>query len=169
MRVPLYYVRASGEFTHRWLLHNIKHVAKPHCRNSVPADAFIRPASVREKPAQRANPAEVDPVSARERAGGRQRRPTWAQKKSESTDSSGARDQLPFLGRGRGMGRQRRPAWAQKKSESTDSSGARDQLPFQGRGRGMGRQRRPAWAQKKSESTDSDFFCAQNKTRTCTP
>ena len=32
-------------------------VAKPHCRNSVPADAFIRPASVREKQAQRANPA----------------------------------------------------------------------------------------------------------------
>ena len=33
--------------------YNIKHVAKPHCRNSVPADAFIRPASVREKPSLR--------------------------------------------------------------------------------------------------------------------
>ena len=53
MYVPLYYMRASGEFTYRWLSYNIKHVAKPHCRNSVPADAFIRPASVREKPSQR--------------------------------------------------------------------------------------------------------------------
>ena len=47
------YMRASGEFTYLWLSYNIKHVAKPHCRNSVPADAFIRPASVREKPSQR--------------------------------------------------------------------------------------------------------------------
>ena len=53
MYVPLYYMRASGEFTYLWLSYNIKHVAKPHCRNSVPADAFIRPASVREKPSQR--------------------------------------------------------------------------------------------------------------------
>ena len=60
-------MRASGEFTYLWLSYNIKHVAKPHCRNSVPADAFIRPASVREKQAQLANPAEIAPVSVREK------------------------------------------------------------------------------------------------------